>query len=146
MRLVAAAVLVVATVAWSAAVVLAASAPSSVTIGSASTGLGQVLAGPNGHTLYTLSSDPNNASTCTGACTGPWPPLLVASGGTVTAAAGVSGSLTTFVRSDSSTQVADNGRALYYFVHDTAAGQTNGEGIVAFGGTWHVVKLAAATG
>jgi hypothetical protein len=56
----------------------------------------------------------------------------------------VSGTFTTFARSDGTTQVAFNGRALYYFIQDTAAGQTNGEGVVAFGGTWHVVKVAAA--
>jgi predicted lipoprotein with Yx(FWY)xxD motif len=36
-------------------------------------------------------------------------------------------------------QVEYDGHLLYGFSGDTAAGQAHGEGIVAFGGTWHVV-------
>jgi len=111
-----------------------------VQIGSMSTALGVVLTGPSGNTLYTLSSDPSNGSTCTGACLGAWPPLLVPSGGTVSGPAGTSRTFGTFTRTDDMTiQATANGRPLYLFSHDNAPGQTNGEGITAFGGTWHVV-------
>ena len=36
-------------------------------------------------------------------------------------------------------QVEYDGHLLYAFVGDSAAGQAHGEGIVSFGGTWHVV-------
>ncbi len=127
---------------------VAAAVPSSVTLGSGSSGtLGNYLTGPNGHTLYTLSSDPTNGSSCAGQCATFWPPLVVASGGTVHGPAGAMGTFSTFKRSDGTTQVAFGGRALYYFLQDTAAGQTTGEGVVAFGGTWHVahVQIGSAT-
>jgi predicted lipoprotein with Yx(FWY)xxD motif len=111
-----------------------------VQVGTMSTALGLVLTGPNGNTLYTLSSDPSNGSTCTGACLGAWPPLLVPSGGTLSGPAGTILTFGTFTRTDDMTiQATANGRPLYLFSHDTAPGQTNGEGITAFGGTWHVV-------
>jgi hypothetical protein len=95
-------------------------------------------------TLYTLSSDPNNGSVCTGGCLTNWPPLLIAPGGSTSGPAGATGTFGSFVRSDGTIQVTDNSRPLYYFAHDTAAGQTNGEGIAAFGGVWHVAAVASA--
>lgn len=142
-RVAVAAFLVVAIAAFGVAAAFAA-APSSVTLSTGSSAsLGKFLTAPDGHTLYTLSSDPNNSSTCSGACATAWPPLMVASGGKVTGPSGVSG-LSTFSRSDGTTQVAYNGRALYEFIQDTAAGQTTGEGVVAFGGTWHVAAVQGA--
>ena len=124
-----------------------AGAPTSVQIGTTSTAaLGVVLTGPNGMTLYTLSSDPNNGSACTGKCLTFWPPLLVASGGTVAGPSGSSLTLSSFTRADDGTvQVTSDGRALYYFAKDTAAGQTNGEGIKGAGGVWHVAGSAATS-
>ena len=61
-----------------------------IQVGSMSTALGVVLTGPSANTLYTLSSDPSNGSTCTGACLIAWPPLLVPSGGAVSGPAGTS--------------------------------------------------------
>ncbi len=115
--------------------------PASMTVQVAthSTSLGVVLTGPDGHTLYTLSSDPNDGSGCTGGCLTFWPPLLVGAGGTVIGPAGVTRTFGTFTRTDdAATQVTVDHRPLYYFANDTAAGQTHGEGIKAFGGVWHV--------
>ena len=124
----------------------AASAPSSITVGTGtSASLGTFLTGPNGFTLYTLSSDPMNGTSCTGSCATFWPPLIVASGGSVTGASGVTGTLATFSRPDGTTQVTYNGHALYYFKKDTAPGQTKGQGVVAFGGTWLVVPPAGSS-
>lgn len=106
------------------------------------TPLGQVLAGPNGHTLYTLSSDGLNSSTCSGQCATVWPPLLVDAGGQVTPL-GTTG-LAVISRPDGTAQVSWNGHPLYYFSGDSAPGQTNGEGISSFGGTWHAAVLAPA--
>ncbi len=141
---IAAAISLFATLATLGVASVFAAAPPSVAVGTGSSPtLGTILTGPSGNTLYTLSSDPNNGSSCSGACATAWPPLLVAAGGSVTGPAGMSG-FSTFTRADGTTQVAFNGRALYYFIKDTAAGMTNGDGIVAFGGTWHVVSAAAA--
>jgi len=103
-----------------------------------------VLTGPNGMTVYTLSSDPNGGSSCTGQCLTFWPALTVPAGGSVSAPSSEKGTLSTFVRTDDgTTQVALNGHALYYFVKDGAPGDVNGEGVTAFGGVWHAVKLSA---
>ncbi len=120
--------------------------PVSVTIGTATTAtIGSVLTSPNGLTLYTLSSDPANGSICTAGCLTAWPPLVVAPGGSVTAPSGVPGTFGTFVRTDTgATQAARDGHALYTFQGDGAPGQTNGEGIVALGGTWHAAPATTA--
>jgi predicted lipoprotein with Yx(FWY)xxD motif len=120
-------------------------AASSMTLGSGTSAtLGMFLTGAGTMTLYTLSSDPTNGSVCTGACLTNWPPLLIAPGGSTSGPAGATGTFGSFVRSDGSIQVTHDSRPLYYFAHDTAAGQTNGEGIAAFGGVWHVAAVASA--
>jgi predicted lipoprotein with Yx(FWY)xxD motif len=103
-----------------------------------SASLGRYLTGPSGKTLYTLSSDPKDKSTCAGQCATAWPPLKIASNGKVEST--VMGTFGIIKRADGTDQVVLDGHPLYEFVKDTAAGQTKGEGIVAFGGTWHVAK------
>jgi predicted lipoprotein with Yx(FWY)xxD motif len=47
-------------------------------------------------------------------------------------------------RSDGRMQVTYNHHPLYMFAKDKAKGQTNGEGVNAFGGTWDVVSPAGS--
>jgi predicted lipoprotein with Yx(FWY)xxD motif len=104
---------------------------------------GTVLVDSAGKTLYTLTDASGKAVACTGQCLTFWPPLLLASGSTTAAgAAGITGLAT--VSAGGGTQVTENGLPLYHFSGDTTAGSANGEGIVSFGGTWHVVKSTAA--
>lgn len=99
-----------------------------------SAALGALLTGASGKTLYVLTKDSANASTCTGSCATNWPPLTVSAGGAgVTQGAGVTGTFSTFARADGSMQVAIDGKPLYYFAGDTSAGDTNGQGQ---GGVW----------
>jgi len=102
-----------------------------------------VLTTPSGVTLYYLTSDVGSAPRCTGACLTNWPPLM--STGTPTLMAGISGTLTVVTNANGS-QVAYNGHLLYLFAGDKAKGDTNGEGIKAFGGVWHVAAPALAAG
>ncbi len=120
-------------------------APASVQVGTVSTSaLGEVLTGPTGMTLYTLSSDPTNGSVCTAKCLSFWPPLLVAPGGTVSGPSGSSLTFSSFTRpDDGTTQVTADGHALYYFANDTAPGQVNGDGVKGAGGVWHAASQAA---
>jgi predicted lipoprotein with Yx(FWY)xxD motif len=126
-----------------------AAAPAGLQLGAGSSAsLGSFLVGPNGLTLYTLSSETSTGSVCTGGCLANWPALVVTPGGSVSGPAGATGTFSTLTRADDgSTQVALNSHPLYYFAGDSAAGQTNGEGIKALGGTWHVAAavLAVAT-
>jgi hypothetical protein len=48
----------------------------------------------------------------------------------------------TTARSDGKPQATYNGDPLYSFVMDTKSGDTNGEGLTAFGGTWFAVSPA----
>ena len=88
-----------------------------------------------------LSADRTRKSTCFGACAQAWPPLRASRKPTV--GTGLKASkVGTIKRSDGKPQVTYNGHPLYRFVKDTKAGQTNGQGIVAFGGRWSVVSPA----
>jgi predicted lipoprotein with Yx(FWY)xxD motif len=109
----------------------------------ASSSLGTILVDSKGMTLYTLTNNGKPVA-CTGQCLMVWPPLLLASGTTTpVGAAGVS-NLGTAMQSGG-TQVTYSGDPLYRFSNDKAPGDTNGEGISAFGGVWHVVKVSGST-
>ena len=94
----------------------------------------QVLTTPSGLTLYYLTSDVAATPKCSAACLTHWPPLL--STGTPALPSGVTGTLTV-VQNSNGSQVAYNGHLLYTFANDKAQGDSKGEGVNAFGGTWH---------
>ena len=100
-----------------------------------------ILTTLSGMTLYYLTSDVATAPKCAGACLTHWPPLLSTT--TPVGMAGFSGAWTV-VQNANGAQVAYNGHLLYQFANDKAGGDAKGEGIQAFGGTWHVVTPALA--
>ncbi|MGZ3588521.1 MAG: COG4315 family predicted lipoprotein [Candidatus Limnocylindrales bacterium] len=105
--------------------------------------IGQYLTGPGGRTLYVFGNDPMGATTsaCTSAtCVANWPPFALGTGEQVAAAAGVGGTFATITGERGRTQVTYNGRPLYFFAGDQAAGDTNGEGLTLDGGVWHAAK------
>jgi predicted lipoprotein with Yx(FWY)xxD motif len=105
--------------------------------------LGSILVDAKGMTLYTLTNA-GKPVPCTGQCATFWPPLLLPSGMmTAMGAKGVTGLGTTSAASV--LQVTEKGSPLYRFSKDSAPGDTNGEGISSFGGTWHVAKVANQT-
>jgi predicted lipoprotein with Yx(FWY)xxD motif len=99
--------------------------------------LGKYLAGEDGKTLYVFKKDTANTSNCSGGCAQTWPPFVLEAGEQVEAAAGVTGTLTTFARADGPKQVAYNGTPLYYFASDAKAGDVMGQGI---GNVWFAAK------
>jgi predicted lipoprotein with Yx(FWY)xxD motif len=102
----------------------------------ASSDLGDILVDGDGNTLYVFEPDAQGASTCYDSCEGNWPPLV----GDVAAGDGVDGSLLgTAARTDGTDQVTYNGWPLYYFAHDAAPGDVNGQGV---GDVWYVVSPA----
>lgn len=116
----------------------AAGSPYTLTIVSTNATVGDYLAGEDGKTVYTFSPDSApDKSTCTGDCATNWPPFVLEPGETAVAGAGVTGTVATFARDDGSTQVSYNGKPLYYFAGDKAAGDTAGQGI---GGKWFAAK------
>jgi predicted lipoprotein with Yx(FWY)xxD motif len=105
------------------------------TVGVTNSSLGSILVNSQGHTLYLFKADSATRSACTGACAAAWPPLLAT--GKPTAGTGLTASkLGTITRSGDKHQVTYNGHPLYLFIKDTKAGQTNGQGVTAFGAAW----------
>jgi predicted lipoprotein with Yx(FWY)xxD motif len=106
--------------------------------------LGSILVDAQGRTLYLFGKDTGTQSTCTGQCATFWPPLTITSG-QPTAGNGANASLvSTTMRSGGVTQVTYNGHPVYMYGGDKNAGDTNGEGINAFGGSWYAVSPAGA--
>ena len=109
----------------------------------ANSGLGRILVDGRGHTLYLFAKDKHGRSSCAGQCAGFWPPLITS--GKPRAAAGAKASLLgTTRRADGRLQVTYNHHPLYTFVQDTSKGQTNGEGVNAFGAEWDALSAAGA--
>ncbi len=114
--------------------VLAIGATGSVTKATVSAtsnaGLGKILVGASGLTLYHYTGDHGRIVTCSGACAVQWPPVLVAKTAKPVAGTGITGSkLGTVKRPDGTMQVTYNGYALYRFAGDKKPGQVNGQGL-----------------
>jgi predicted lipoprotein with Yx(FWY)xxD motif len=132
-----------AALAASAAVAIAATHPTVKAVNNATIGKKIVVDAKKGMTLYYLTGDAKASKCSTATCTSFWPPLTVKSLHTkVVKGKGIVGKLTVFKRPDGKFQVALRGKPLYHFALDSAKGQTKGEGIVSFGGTWHAMPAA----
>jgi predicted lipoprotein with Yx(FWY)xxD motif len=137
LALVAAAVAAVAIFAVSAS----ATADSGAVVKIGPSKLGRILVDAKGKTLYMWAHDKSAKSTCYGDCAEYWPPLITR--GRPSALSGAqAGLLGTSRRSDGRLQVTYAGHPLYYFVKDTKAGQTSGEGLTGFGGRWDPLSAA----
>lgn len=104
--------------------------------------LGTILTNTSGRTLYYFLPERGGRIVCSSsACTAFWPPSLT-SNTNPTGGAGVTGQLSVIMRAGGADQISYNTWPLYTFAGDKAAGQTNGQGVVGFGGKW----LAATPG
>jgi predicted lipoprotein with Yx(FWY)xxD motif len=118
-------------------------ASNSATLSLGSTGLGKVLVGASGRTLYLFEKDTGGKSSCTGGCAAEWPPFTTT--GKPSAAAGVNAAMLSVTkRPDGKSQVVYAGHPLYYYATDTKAGDTNGQGLNAFGAEWYVVSAGGS--
>lgn len=95
------------------------------------TGVGDVLVGPKGMTLYTFDNDKAGVSNCYDACAVNWPPFFAAEG------ADRSGAFSVITRKDGKMQWAYNDMPLYYWKNDKKPGDTTGDGVK---NVWHVIK------
>ena len=112
---------------------------NTATVRVADSRLGRILVDSRGRTLYLFKADHGTKSACSGACATAWPPLRT--GAKPAAGRGARTSLVgTTSRSDGAPQVTYHGHPLYLFVKDHKAGDVNGEGVTAFGGTWFAVS------
>ena len=150
-RLCAAGVIAVATIGGVVAVPLSAGAQHAQTAGSGATlqarsigKYGDVLTNSAHYSLYVLSTESKGKLHCTAKCVPYWRPLLVAKNAKITAGPGVKGKIS-HVSRGTKWQVTYNGWPVYTFVVDKGPGQTKGEKVVAFGGTWYLVHAGATT-
>jgi len=110
------------------------------TVSVASTGIGEVLVGLDGKTLYLYASDQGNTSTVPANILSAWPPLTVASADAAVAGEGVDqAKVGTAPQPDGSIWVTYNGHLLYGFSGDAAAGDTNGHKL---GNIWFALTPA----
>jgi predicted lipoprotein with Yx(FWY)xxD motif len=115
-----------------------ASASGGTVITTATSSAGTFLTSSSGRAIYLWVKDTGDASTCSGACAGAWPPVTVT--GSVTAGGSAKPSdLGTITRSDGTKQVTYDGHPLYYFSGDPGAGTATGQGSDSFGAKWWLV-------
>ncbi len=88
--------------------------------------------------IYLFDKETSEASECYGACAEAWPPVLT--DGDPRAGVGIEAKLLgTFERDDGTTQVAYDGKPLYYYVDDPP-GEVLCHNVEEFGGLWLVVQ------
>jgi len=102
--------------------------------------VGRYLADGTGKTLYSLTADSSDMSACTGACLTNWP--IFYSDSTVIPSGLANPDFTAFIRTDGSWQSAYRGMPLYYFSADAGPGETSGNKLSGYGGTFNVVPPA----
>jgi predicted lipoprotein with Yx(FWY)xxD motif len=116
------------------------SAGRAAIVGLANSDLGEILVDSQGRTLYLFEKDRGTTSLCTGGCATAWPPLRASQ---TTAANGTDEALLgTTTRSDGGPQVTYNGHPLYLYFLDQKPGDTNGQGVNAFGASWFAITPA----
>jgi predicted lipoprotein with Yx(FWY)xxD motif len=106
----------------------------------ASTSLGTIVVTKDGKAVYTLTSGGQQVP-CSGACLQVWPAVTLPAGTTKATGTGVRN-----VGVAAGGHVTINGAPVYTFSGDAKAGDTAGEGINSFGGTWNVVKPSGGSG
>ncbi|GLZ29358.1 hypothetical protein Lesp02_15480 [Lentzea sp. NBRC 105346] len=102
-------------------------------------GLGTVVTGPEGKTLYRFDKDSAkpSVSNCDGDCAKAWPPLVVTTDKPTVA--GVAPSLVgTVQRKDGSKQLTIAGWPQYYFAKDSKPGEAKGQGAQ---GVWFATAI-----
>lgn len=118
----------------------AARAAGGATLTVATTSLGKVVVGPNGHTVYRFDKDTKGSgkSACTGQCVSLWPAVTTTGMPTDTGIVGKVGTITT---AGGKKQVTLDGWPLYYYAGDTGGGDVNGQGVL---GIWWVLSSSGA--
>ncbi|MGH2842798.1 MAG: COG4315 family predicted lipoprotein [Solirubrobacteraceae bacterium] len=98
-----------------------------------------VLVNGAGRAVYLLTGDSARHPKCTGSsCLAIWPALTTRTM-KVTVGKGVSGKVTVW-RHHGVDQIEIAGHPLYLYAGDSGSGQTKGEGVKSFGGTWDLLS------
>ena len=122
-------------------------APTGVVSARQLSGVGAVLVTSSGMTIYTpkTPAEVNGNIKCTGSCLSFWFPVTTSS--VNLPSSGLPGKLGTIQLPDGTTQLTYNGRPLYTFRLDTAAGQAHGNNYTdSFNGTTFTWQVVTASG
>lgn len=105
-----------------------------------------IITTTHGGAVYYLSGETTRHPKCTKAssCFQFWPPITVSSARRLTKQPGISGKLGTWHR-NGILQATLGGHPLYRYAGDSRARAATGEGIVSFGGTWHVIRTSSSS-
>jgi predicted lipoprotein with Yx(FWY)xxD motif len=104
-------------------------------------GVGTVLVNSKGYALYMFAPDHRHSVTCTGACLGTWPPLMLPSGVKLAAGPGVKSALLGSDPSPTGVRVVTyHGWPLYTYAGDVKPGQATGQDGDINGGYWYVIR------
>ena len=111
------------------------------------TGIGTTLVDRSGKTIYSPEQEADGKIACTGSCLTFWFPVTARPGTTLIRPAGFTGKLGKIRRPDNGqAQLTYNGKPLYTFRLDTAAGQAHGSNFTDHFGsmsfTWHAMTAA----
>jgi predicted lipoprotein with Yx(FWY)xxD motif len=120
-----------------------AAAAGATAIASATSSGSTFLTDGSGRAVYLWVQDTGDASSCSGACAGAWPPVTTTGAPTAAGSAKPS-DLGTITRSDGTKQVTYDGHPLYYFSGDSGAGTAAGQGSDSFGAKWWLVSPGGA--
>lgn len=115
-------------------------APAALAVAAAS-GVGKVLVGADGFTVYDFHKDKGTTSSCYGACAEAWPPVTT-TGAPKASDGAMSSQLGTTERRDGTMQVTYAGHPLYTYTADTKPGEANGQDVDAFGGQWYALRAS----
>ncbi|MFF2271107.1 hypothetical protein ACFVTX_02475 [Agromyces sp. NPDC058136] len=114
-------------------------ASSGALLTTADSELGEIVVDGEGMTVYMFDTDTQggDASSCEGQCAANWPAVTTDSD--TPEVEGVTGEVGTITGVDGKTQLTLDGWPLYTFAGDSAAGDTNGQGV---NGVWWVLSPA----
>lgn len=98
---------------------------------------GAILVDASGFSLYVFVPDTPGTSTCYGQCTDSWPPLIAE--GTPTKGEEITAKIRTITRKNGPRQVTVAGHPFYLYRGDKQPGDTKGQGVKQFGGTWYLI-------
>lgn len=104
----------------------------------AHTSLGDVLVDGSGHTLYLLTADGPDKSTCANSCLSVWPAVAPPAAGA--SLPGITAKVSHTTTPGGEPIVTIGGSPLYTYALDQGAGDVKGEGVSSFGGTWYAVS------
>jgi predicted lipoprotein with Yx(FWY)xxD motif len=109
------------------------------------TSMEYIVGAAGGFPVYTLTGDSKNNPKCLSKrCRMIWPWVTIANGKTPTKDPLIKAKLGVW-RHNGVSQLTLDRHPLYFFFNDKRKKQAHGEGIVSFGGTWHVWKITGSS-